>query len=81
MRVKLSLPIADAEKLREKIVELAEKVEHDETGEADWEAIILIDPGQFRVINDLLQKECKGRGRLETLTFAAASNANPSAST
>lgn len=33
--------------------------------------ILLIDPSQFRVLNDLLQKECKGRGRLETLTFAA----------
>ena len=33
--------------------------------------VMLIDPGQFRIINELLQKECKGRGRLETLTFAA----------
>jgi hypothetical protein len=33
--------------------------------------VMLIDPGQFRVINDILQKECKGRGRIETLTFAA----------
>jgi ribosome maturation protein SDO1 len=32
---------------------------------------MLIDPSQFRVINELLQKECKGAGRLETLTFAA----------
>jgi ribosome maturation protein SDO1 len=33
--------------------------------------IMLIDPGQFRVINELLQKECKGRGRLETMTISA----------
>lgn len=33
--------------------------------------VMLIDPGQFRVINELLQKECKGKGKLETLTFAA----------
>lgn len=32
---------------------------------------MLIDPGQFRVLNELLQKECKGRGRIETMTFAA----------
>ena len=32
---------------------------------------MLIDPGQFRVINELLQKECKGKGKLETLTFTA----------
>jgi ribosome maturation protein SDO1 len=34
--------------------------------------IMLIDPGQFRVINELLQKECKGRGRLETMTMSAS---------
>ncbi|PPQ95653.1 hypothetical protein CVT26_008682 [Gymnopilus dilepis] len=79
MRIKLSLPVADADRLREKIVELAEKVESDETGDSDREITMLIDPSQFRVINDLLQKECKGRGRLETLTFTAT--ANPSAST
>lgn len=33
--------------------------------------VMLIDPGQFRIINDLLQKECKGKGRIETMTFAA----------
>jgi ribosome maturation protein SDO1 len=31
----------------------------------------LIDPGQFKVINELLQSELKGKGRLETLSFAA----------
>lgn len=33
--------------------------------------IMLIDPGQFRVLTDLLQKETKGKGRMETLNFAA----------
>jgi len=100
MRVKVALPNADAEKLKGKIVELAEKVEHEETGQSDWEAVrrlsfcfpdtsmveimaaqtMLIDPGQFRVINELLQKECKGRGRLETLAFAATATATPASS-
>jgi len=80
MRIKLSLPITDAEKLREKVLEVAEKVEHDETGQVDWEVTMLIDPGQFRVINELLQKVCKGRGRLETLAFAATATAAASSS-
>lgn len=33
--------------------------------------VMLIDPAQFKTINDILQKECKGRGRLETLEFSA----------
>lgn len=32
--------------------------------------ILLIDPGQFRVLTDLLAKETKGKGRMETLSFA-----------
>jgi ribosome maturation protein SDO1 len=39
---------------------------------------MLIDPGQFKVINELLQKECKGKGKLETLTFAATAAASTS---
>ncbi|KAI0628518.1 Shwachman-Bodian-diamond syndrome protein [Trametes polyzona] len=64
MRVRVSLPAADVEKLTSKILEGADSVEKDEQGPDDWEAILLIDRSQIR-------KECKGRGRLETLTFAA----------
>ena len=38
--------------------------------------VMLIDPGQFRVINELLQKECKGKGKLETMTFTATAQTN-----
>lgn len=37
---------------------------------------MLIDPGQFKVINELLQRECKGKGRLETVTFVATAQTN-----
>ncbi|KAI0693633.1 SBDS protein C-terminal domain-containing protein [Cytidiella melzeri] len=76
MRVRVTMPTADGKKLREKIVEGAETVEVDEMGQQEWEAVMLIDPGQFRIINDILQKECKGRGRIETMTFAATATTN-----
>ena len=41
MRIKVSLPVADAKLLREKILEGAEKIEHDETMQEDWEAVCL----------------------------------------
>lgn len=41
MRIKVSLPVADAKLLREKVLEGAEKVEHDETKQEDWEAVCL----------------------------------------
>ncbi|KAF8060956.1 SBDS protein C-terminal domain-containing protein [Lyophyllum atratum] len=74
MRVRVSMPTADSKRLREKILEGAETVEDDETGQEEWEVIMLIDPGQFRVINEILQKECKGRGRIETMSFSATAN-------
>ncbi|KAH9855784.1 Shwachman-Bodian-diamond syndrome protein [Lenzites betulinus] len=71
MRVRVSLPVADAEKLKAKVLEGADTVEKEEQGADEWQAVLLIDPSQFRILGDMLQKECKGRGRLETLTFAA----------
>ncbi|KAJ7922934.1 SBDS protein C-terminal domain-containing protein [Mycena leptocephala] len=71
MRIRVTMPTADGKRLREKVLEGAETVEEDEMGQDEWEVIMLIDPGQFRVINELLQKECKGRGRLETMTMSA----------
>ncbi|TFK30665.1 Shwachman-Bodian-diamond syndrome protein [Coprinopsis marcescibilis] len=73
MRIKVSMPAEDGIKLKEKVLESADSVEHEETG-TEWVITMLIDPSHFRVINELLQKECKGRGRLETLTFAATSS-------
>jgi ribosome maturation protein SDO1 len=78
MRIRVSMPNEDAKQLREKVLEGAEKVENDEVKQDEWNAVMLIDPSQFRVINELLQKECKGKGRIETLLFAAT--AAPAAS-
>ncbi|THH32618.1 hypothetical protein EUX98_g1588 [Antrodiella citrinella] len=77
MRVKVGVNVEEGEvrsKLVEKVLAGAEKVENEEKTAASWEAVMLIDPGQFRIINDLLQKECKGRGRLETMSFAATAS-------
>lgn len=75
MRVKVVMPEADSQRLRDEVVKAADSIEHEETGE-EWEITMLIDPSQFRIINELLQKDCKGRGRLETLTFAATAGSS-----
>jgi len=71
MRVKVTFPAENGTKLHDQIVQGAEKVEDDKMGEQEGEVVMLIDPSQFRVLSDLLQKECKGRGRIETMSFAA----------
>jgi len=75
MRLRVTIPTADKECLRARILEGAEMVESEDDGEADWVVTLLIDPGQFRVLNDLLQKGAKGKGRIETLTLAATAAA------
>jgi len=74
MRVRVSMPTKDGKLLREKILDGAEKVENDEMGQEEWKTVMLIDPGQFRVINEVLQRECKGQGRIETMSFAATAS-------
>ena len=52
--------------LKELLLEGAEVVEGQQAETAaGWEATLLIDPGQFRIMNEILQRECKGRGRID----------------
>jgi ribosome maturation protein SDO1 len=36
--------------------------------------IAVIDPGSLRLINELLETETKGRGRVETLSFSSVAD-------
>jgi len=67
MRVRIAMPTKDGKRLKEKVVEGAEKVESEDWGQDEWEVVMLIDPGQFKVLTDLLQTEVKGKGRMETI--------------
>jgi ribosome maturation protein SDO1 len=71
MRIRVVIPAADGERLKASIVEGAESVEEEVAGAEELTLTLLIDPSQFRVVNELLQKECKGSSRIETLTMAA----------
>jgi ribosome maturation protein SDO1 len=85
MRVRVIVPAADIDGLRERLLADVDKLEHEDTGD-EWSGVgvdntlllrpkltfpqtVLIDPGKFRVISELLNKTVKGKGRMETLTF------------
>ncbi|POY71616.1 hypothetical protein BMF94_5309 [Rhodotorula taiwanensis] len=70
MRVRVTMSSKEGKRMKEKIMPLVTKVEDDEWTE-EWELVALIDPGSFRVIDDLLQKEVKGPKKIETMSFAA----------
>ncbi len=66
MRVRITMPAKDGKRVKDKVVALVDEVEEEDTG-AEWEAIVRIDPGAFRAINDLVNDESKGKGRVESM--------------
>lgn len=52
MRVKVSIPLTDKERLKEKLLEGAEKVEHESTVEADWVVVRSFDAEQSSPYSD-----------------------------
>ncbi|EDW78710.1 uncharacterized protein Dwil_GK12553 [Drosophila willistoni] len=69
-RMKLRVSFAGKEgggKLKESVVKLANSVEHEEWEESTLHLTLLIDPGQYRVIDELVRNETKGKGLLELL--------------
>ncbi|KAM0756219.1 putative Shwachman-Bodian-diamond syndrome protein [Meredithblackwellia eburnea MCA 4105] len=69
MRVRVTMPAKDGKRLKEKVTPLIAKVEDDDWGD-EWEIVGLIEAGNFRVINTLLE-ELKGKGKIETISFSA----------
>ncbi|KAI8867628.1 Shwachman-Bodian-diamond syndrome protein [Ramicandelaber brevisporus] len=65
MRVKVVLPGKDAKKILTKIKELG----IGGTNETKKKKVMLIDPGHFRALSDLVQTEARGRGQIELLNL------------
>ena len=70
MRIRLTMATKDGKRLKEKITPLIDTTE-DEDWSDEWELIASIDPGSLRRINELLEAETKGRGRVEVLNFTS----------
>ncbi|GAA5899830.1 hypothetical protein JCM8208_004576 [Rhodotorula glutinis] len=70
MRVRITMASKEGKRLKDKVVPLIGTVE-DEDWSDEWELVALIDPGAFRLIDELLQKEVKGVKKIETISFVA----------
>ncbi|CAN8065965.1 unnamed protein product [Agarophyton chilense] len=69
MRLELSVPLSRAKAVKEKLKPHVKTWEQ-EDWEADYNGIILIDPGSFRVIDEVLREETKGQGTFDVLSMA-----------
>ncbi|KAG7209401.1 hypothetical protein KM043_015495 [Ampulex compressa] len=67
MRLRVLISGKEARKLREKIIKLVTKMEQENWDSGTLTLICLIDPGQYREIDDLVQSETKGSGHVELL--------------
>lgn len=66
MRLRIILPIAVGKSIKSKLHQLFVLCEN-ETFEYEYDSTVIIDPGQFRSIEELVAKEGKGRGRIDIL--------------
>ncbi|KAI9168225.1 hypothetical protein H9P43_007597 [Blastocladiella emersonii ATCC 22665] len=70
MRVRVTIPVKDGKRLKEKVVPAFTEVDEDDWSSAEWTIAGLIDPGQYRILTELLQAETKGKGRLDVLNLS-----------
>merc|ERR1711915_319810 len=70
MRIRISAPVRAANKLKKLLSKLAVIVESDEVeGEDTSTLVILMDPGQYRHVEELVKSETQGVGSLELLNL------------
>ncbi|ORY42978.1 putative Shwachman-Bodian-diamond syndrome protein [Leucosporidium creatinivorum] len=70
MRVRITMPSKDGKRIKDKVLPLVAKVEDDDWAD-EWELVGLIDPGSFKLIDEMLQKEVKnGKAKVETMSFS-----------
>ncbi|KAF9939970.1 hypothetical protein BGZ65_008716 [Modicella reniformis] len=68
MRIRIAVSSRDGKRIKDKLMSMIASKEDEDLGE-NYEWTCLIDPGQFRPINELLQSETKGKGQLEMLSL------------
>lgn len=69
MRVQIVFGGKDAKKLKEKLHKLFNTVESEDWSNGSATIVALIDPGQYRVVDELLRADTRGAGTLELLNL------------
>merc|ERR1712008_299843 len=69
MRLKIVVPMKDLNKLNKKIKTMNLTKESDEMGEDNMTLIFLVDPGEYRNLDEIVKNDTQGRGQLEILSL------------
>jgi ribosome maturation protein SDO1 len=68
MKLRVSAPVKEARKLRDRVLDMVAHMEHEEWDQ-EWVLVCLIDPGSIRGIDDLVRGETKGKGTVEVISL------------
>jgi|UniRef100_A0AC35FRT2 ribosome maturation protein SDO1 len=69
MRIRVALPAKESKAYHQRVKALFESVEVENFEEGALDIVGLIDPGKFRVVEDLVRNELKNHGVLELLSL------------
>ena len=69
MRLKIVVPMKDLNKLNKKIKTMNLTKESDEKVEDTMTLIFLVDPGEYRNLDEIVKNDTQGRGQLEILSL------------
>lgn len=69
MRVRILLHGKEARKVKEKVIKLTASIEVDNWESGTANLVCLIDPGNYRILDELIRSETKGSGQLELLNL------------
>ena len=69
MRLRVFVNGKEAKRVREKIIKIVSTTEKEDWDDGSLNLICLIDPGQYREIDELVRSETKGTGTLELLNL------------
>jgi len=70
MRLKLVVPVAEGKSVKENLTTLLTKIEREECGDENMEMVVLIEPSNYRAVDQIVRKDTQGKGTLELLTAA-----------
>lgn len=69
MKLRLSIPVKEGKKIKEKIYKLVKNVDSEEYDSAFLEMACTIDPGCFKELETLVGSETKGKAQIEVQSF------------
>ncbi|VDM46513.1 unnamed protein product [Toxocara canis] len=69
MRLRISVEAKEAKRMHERLKNLFSNVEVEDWDQGSLEIVGLIEPGSYRLIDELLRKETKNNGRMELLSL------------